>query len=124
MTPAEKRSDERLAAADPRWRARHRELARASGPADAVAAAALLLLGDDTAVAIAWDITRRPVPARLATGRGARARQLLGLARRYRVPVHRDDALAARLVEGEGPVPERAWPHLAEIIAAVRGRDD
>ena len=62
---------------------------------------------------------RRPIPTRLLEGRGARATQLLGLARRHRVPVHRDATLATALA-GEGPVPERDWPRLAEIIAAVR----
>jgi flagellar biosynthesis protein FlhB len=123
MTPAEKRADDRLAAADLRWRARRAELARGPAPQAVVASAALLLLGDDRAVAIAWDPARQPVPSRAAAGRGARATQLLGLARRYRIPVHRDPELAAALAEAEGPVPEAAWPRLAEIVAAVtRGR--
>jgi type III secretion system FlhB-like substrate exporter len=46
--------------------------------------------------------------------------QLIGLARRHRVAVHRDADLAARLVEHEGPVPEAEWARLAELVAAVR----
>jgi len=136
MTAAEKREDDRLAAADPRWRQRRAQLAReshraanrvtagasaATAPREAIAGATLLLLGDDLAVAIAWDPVHRPVPLRTATGRGPAATQLLGLARRFAVPVHRDAPLA-RLLAGDGPVPEAHWPRIAEIVAAVRGR--
>jgi flagellar biosynthesis protein FlhB len=120
MTVTEKREDDRLAAADPRWRAQRLALARGPSASDAVAGAALVLLGDDTAVAIAWDARRQPVPLRTITGRGARATQLLGLARRHRVAVHRDPALAAALVGADGPVPDPYWAQLAEIIAAVQ----
>lgn len=119
MTAAEKREDDRLAAADPRWRARRLAIARGT-TSDAVARATLLVLGDDVAVAIAWDAHRQPVPLRTAIGRGARATQLLGLARRHRVAVHREAALAARLADHEGPVPEAHWARLAEIVAAVQ----
>jgi len=80
--------------------------------------ATLLVLGDGVAVAIAWDPIRRPVPARIAAGRAAEATRLLGLARRDRVPVHRDPGLAEALA-GTGPVDEAEWPRLAEIVAAV-----
>lgn len=123
MTAAEKREDDRLAGADPRWRARRDAIQRgqhAGSVRDAIAGAAVLLLGDDTAVAIAWDPVRRPIPIRTATGRGARHTQLLGLARRFQIPVHRDPALAAALVDHDGPVPETEWPRLAAIIVAVR----
>lgn len=126
MTATDKRDDDRLAGADPRWRARRAALAK--GPSTrvdltlGVAGASLVLLGDDAAVAIAWDPIHRPVPVRTATGRTARATQLLGLARRHAIPVHRDVALAAALVDGDGPVSETHWPRLAEIIAATRGR--
>jgi len=123
MTAAEKQEDDRLAEADPRWRARRAAIQRGPSASEAVAGAALVLLGDDAAVAIAWDPVRRPIPIRTAAGRGPRQAQLLGLARRHRIPVHRDPALAAALVDGEGPVPERHWPRLAEIVAATRGRD-
>jgi flagellar biosynthesis protein FlhB len=123
MTPAEKREDDRLAGADPRWRARRAAVLRGPSASDAVAGASLVLLGDDAAVAVAWDPMRRPIPIRTATGRGPRATQLLGLARRYRIAVHRDPALAAALVDGDGPIPELHWPRLAEIVAATRGRD-
>ena len=122
MTPAELREDIRLAGADPRWRAQRAAARRASESADGVARALLLVLGDSAAVAIAWDPPRRPVPVRTATGVGPIATQLLGLARRHRIAVHRDPALAAALVHGDGPVPESHWPRVAEIIAAVRGR--
>jgi flagellar biosynthesis protein FlhB len=123
MTAAEKRQDDRLAGADPRWRARRAAVLRGGRAADAIAGASLVLLGDDVAVAIAWDPVHRPIPIRTATGRGPRATQLLGLARRHRIAVHRDPALAAALVAGDGPVPEPHWPRLAEIVAAARGRD-
>lgn len=121
MSPQDKREDDRLAGLDPRWRD-YRARARRTAPAEAVAGATLLLLGDDAAVAIAWDPARRPIPTRTATGRAANATQLLGLARRHRVPVHRDAALTAVLAAGDGPVPEPHWARLAEVVAAVRRR--
>jgi flagellar biosynthetic protein FlhB len=126
MTAGEKRDDDRLAGADPRWRARRAAHQRGPTASDAVAGASVVILGDDTAVAIAWDPVRRPVPLRTAAGRGPRATQLVGLARRHRIAVHRDPALAAALAAPDrrnGPVPEPHWPRLAEIIAAIRGRD-
>lgn len=123
MTAAERREDQRLAGADPRWRARRAALARAPSSArDAVAGASVLLLDDAAAVAIAWDPVRRPVPVRTAVGQGARARQLLGLARRHGVPVHREPALTRALAGEDGPVPELQWARLAEIIAATQRR--
>jgi len=122
MTPAEKREDDRLAAADPRWRARRAAIARGPAVSDAIAGATVVLLGADAAVAIAWDPVRRPVPIRLAAGRRARATQLVGLARRHGIAVHRDLDLAHALVDGEGRVPDAHWARLAEIVAAVRGR--
>ena len=112
MTPREKREDERLAGIDPRWRRPREE-------PSSVAGATLLVLGDDIAIAVAWDPIRRPIPTRTATGRGAKSTQLLALARRHAIPVHRDAELARRLFD-TGPVPEGHWPRLAEIIAAVR----
>jgi flagellar biosynthesis protein FlhB len=119
MTRDEKREDDRLAAADPRWRAQRLSILRGN-TSDAVARSSLVLLGDDLAIAVAWDPIRQPVPLRVATGRRARATQLVALARRHRVAVHRDSELAARLVDHEGPVPESDWPRLAPIIAAAR----
>ena len=125
MTAADKREDNRLAAADPRW-ARQRALLagdrRVEGAAldAAVGGCAVIVLGDDLAVAIAWDPSRRPIPTRVAIGRRARATQLAGLARRHAVPVHRTAHLARALGDGEGPVPEAHWGELAEILAAVR----
>jgi flagellar biosynthesis protein FlhB len=123
MTSAEKRDDDRLAGADPRWRARRAAAQRGPTASDAIAGASVLVLGDAAAVAVAWDPVHRPIPVRTATGRGPRATQLLGLARRHRIAVHRDPALAVALVDGDGPVPEPHWPRLAEIVAATRGRD-
>jgi type III secretion system FlhB-like substrate exporter len=119
MSPHDKREDDRLSGLDPRWRAYRARAARAA-PLTSLAGATVLVLGDDTAVAVAWDAARRPIPTRTATGRGARATQLLGLARRHRIPVHRDAALAATLAATDGPIPEPHWPRLAEVIAAVR----
>lgn len=118
MTSADQREDDRLAGTDPRWRAYRAKVARE--PRNAVAGATVLVLGDGAAVAIAWDAARRPIPTRTAAGRGPRATQLLGLARRHRVPVHRDPALAAALATDDGPVPAPHWARLAEVIAAVR----
>lgn len=120
MTAAEKREDERLAGADPRWRARRAEAARGPSVRDAVAGASVVLLADGAAVAVAWDPMRRPIPVRTATGRDARATQILGLARRHGIAVHRDPDLALALADGDGPVPEALWARLAEIIAATR----
>jgi flagellar biosynthesis protein FlhB len=114
MTAREKREDERLAGVDPRWRAYR---ARAHDLPD-LAGATLLVLGDDVAVAISWDPVRRPIPRAIATGRGPRATQLLGLARRGRVPIHRDAPLARAI--DVGAVAEQHWPRLAQIVAAVR----
>jgi flagellar biosynthesis protein FlhB len=122
MTPTEKREDDRLAAADPRWKAHRAAIAKGPAVGDAVARAAVVLLGDGTAVAIAWDPTRQPVPLRTATGRAARSTQILALARRHRIAVHRDAALAAALVDGDGLVPDIHWRKLADIIAAVGSR--
>ena len=122
MTAAEKREDERLAGADPRWRARRAEAARGPSVRDAVAGASVVLLADGVAVAVAWDSVRRPVPVRTAIGRDARATQILGLARRHRIAVHRDPELAVALADGDGPVPEARWARLAEIIAATGRR--
>jgi type III secretory pathway component EscU len=162
MTAQEKREDERLSGADPRWRNVRARVSNELAPD--LGGATLLVLGDDVAVAIAWDPLRRPIPAATAIGRGTRATQLLALARRRRVPVHRDAELASALA-GEprtmvrpvsdksplvedtrkivrpisdkvigsrsptarpaliidaGPVAERHWPRLAEVVAAVR----
>ncbi len=122
MTAREKREDDRLGAADPRWQALRRKASRAGSPDHAIAGSTLLLLGDDAAVAIAWDPVRRPVPLRTVAGRRARATQLLGLARRYQLPVHRDPPLVELLVGREGPVPERHWARPAEIVAALTRR--
>ncbi|MBS1121425.1 MAG: FlhB HrpN YscU SpaS Family [Deltaproteobacteria bacterium] len=122
MTAQDKREDDRLAAADPRWRELRARAHGAATPRDAIAGSTLLLLGDDAAVAIAWDPLRRPIPIRTATGRGPRATQLLGLARHVQLAVHRDPQLVELLVGHAGPVPEAHWTRLAEIIAALRAR--
>lgn len=147
MTAEEKRQDERLSAADPRWRAHRLEQARADARAagkqpaapsrdhldarELIAAASLLLVGDDVAVAIAYDPIRHPTPTRIAAGTGPAATQLLAHARRQALPIHRDaqlaaalaaDATAAQRASAEPAIAEAHWPRLAEIIAAVRGR--
>lgn len=122
MTPEEQRADQRLAGADPRWRARRDKLSRGESVRDAVAGASVLVLGDGVAVAVAWDPVRRPVPTRTASGRAAQATQLLGLARRHAIAVHRDAELATLLAMGDGPVPETHWARLAEIISATKSR--
>jgi type III secretion system FlhB-like substrate exporter len=86
--------------------------------ADPVAGAAVVILGDDVAAAIAWHPTRRPVPTCTAVGHGAQATRLVGLARRHGIAVHREAELAAEL--RTGAVHESRWPRLAEIIAAHR----
>lgn len=120
MTPAEKREDDRMASADPRWRKLARRLAREGDPRAQLAEATLLVIGDDAAIAIAFDPLRRPIPTRLAVGKGPRVTQLVALARRYRLPIHREPALAAILVGATGAVPEAQWPRLAELVAATR----
>jgi len=171
MSNADKREDDRLSGADPRWRARRAAILREArttrtrapatgrrgpsaagdtsgitGPASrlvhgddgassrgsllvlgddvasAVAGSSALLLGEGVAVAIAWDPAYRPVPTATAIGRGAHATQLLGLARRHAIAVHRDPELTVSLAAMVGPLPESAWPRLAEIIAATGGR--
>ncbi len=121
MTRDEKREDDRMTAADPRWQVQRLTIMRGAAGA-AVARAAVVIVGDDMAIAIAWDPTRQPVPIRTATGRQANALALAALARRHRVAVHRDDDLARSLVDSEGPVPDAVWPRLAEIVAATRSR--
>ena len=79
-----------------------------------------MILGDDLAVAIAWDPSRRPIPERVAIGLRARATQIIGLGRRYRIAIQRDPELAAALAEADGPIPDRYWARLAEMVAAVR----
>jgi type III secretory pathway component EscU len=120
MTAAEKREDDRMASADPRWRRLALRLSREPDPRAELARATLLVLGDDAAVAIAFDPLRQPTPTRVAVGKGPRATQLLALARRYRLPIHRDVALTASLVERTGAVPEAHWPRLADLVATRR----
>lgn len=123
MTAAEKKEDDRHGAADPRW-ARARSLLDRAPEGEAlsnlVAGSSVVVIGDDTAIAIAWDAILRPIPTRVAVGRRARATQLIGLARRHRIAVHRAPQLAHALAGDDGPVPEAQWRALAEILAAVR----
>ncbi|CAN5250871.1 N/A [soil metagenome] len=124
MTSTEKREDDRLTSADPRWARQRALLARDTASegaalATAVAGCAVVILGDDLAIATAGDATKRPIPKRVAIGRRARATQLIGLARRHRIAVHRDPDLARALGDGEGPVPETRWRALADVLAAL-----
>jgi type III secretion system FlhB-like substrate exporter len=119
MTDAELREDARAAGADPRWKAR-RDAAARPPLRDALATAALVVLGDDLAVAIAWHPARQPAPRRIAAGAGAQATAILALARRYRVPVHRAPALARPLADGAEDVDRARWPEVADLVAASR----
>lgn len=119
MTAREQRDDARASGLDPRWKARLRQ-GPAADPTVAIPGSTLVILGDEVAVAIAWDPLRRPVPVRTAVGRRARASQLVALARRHRLPIHRDPVLAAALVGEVGPLPEAHWPRVAELVAAGR----
>lgn len=119
MTSREQRDDARASGLDPRWKARLRQVP-AADPAVAVPGSTLVILGDEVAVAVAWDPLRRPIPVRTAVGRRARASQLVALARRHRLPVHRDPMLAAELAGDVGPIPEPHWPRVAELVAAGR----
>jgi flagellar biosynthesis protein FlhB len=121
MTAREHRDDERQAGLDPRWRAA-RGRATELSPRQMMAVAAVLVVADGAAVAIAWDPARRPIPTRLVVGRGAQRAQLVGLARQLRIPIHSEPALATALADRDGPVPAAQWPRLAEVIAAVRAR--
>ncbi|MBA2538012.1 MAG: hypothetical protein H0V17_00125, partial [Deltaproteobacteria bacterium] len=44
----------------------------------------------------------------------------LALARRERLPIHREPALVGMLAGATGPVPEAQWARLAEIVAATQ----
>ncbi len=134
MTASERREDERIASADPRWR-RHRadvaqlerrartRAARSSrdlAPRSAeVAGSVLVVVDDDIAIAIAWDPVHRPAPQRAAVGRGRDAAAVVALARHHGVPLRRDPDLAAALAGPPGPLPESLWPRLATAIASV-----
>jgi len=64
--------------------------------------------------------TEEHIPERVAIGLRARATQIIGLGRRYRIAIQRDPELAAALAEADGPIPDRYWARLAEMVAAVR----
>ena len=77
MSSTEKREDDRLTSADPRWARQRALLARDTASegaalAAAVAGCAVVILGEDLAIAIAWDATKRPIPTRIAVSRRAR----------------------------------------------------
>lgn len=120
MTHAEAREDERTSGADPRWRQARQRAARDPG----VAGAAIVLVGETAdgeprAIAIAWDPMHRPEPACIRLGRGAGAMQLLALARRAGVAIHREPDVV-RQVTRRGTIARVLWPRLAELVAAVR----
>jgi flagellar biosynthesis protein len=58
------------------------------------------------------------VPVIAAAAKGELAEKLEAIAREYSIPVIKDGVLAGILVqEGEGAVPEKLFPAVAEIIA-------
>ncbi len=127
MSATEKREDDRLAGADPRWRQARASAARRSHPradddiGDAVRGASLVIRGEGIAAAISWHAVLRPIPTRLVAGRGARATQLLALARHHGVAIHTDTALAVSLAaDADGPIAPAHWHRLAGVVAAVQ----
>jgi flagellar biosynthesis protein FlhB len=123
MTAAEQRDADRRERADPRWRARRLAIQRGPALSEIIAGAALVVLGDAAAVAVVWHPVHCPIPMRAAIGRGPERAQLVGLARRSRIAIHRDAVLAEALAGGTGPIAASHWPRLAEIIAATRRRE-
>lgn len=74
----------------------------------------------ESAVALRYDTTL-PAPFVVARERGARARALLSLARRYGVPVRSAPELEERLIELEpgNVIPQELFAPVAEIFAYV-----
>jgi len=122
QTAAERR-EELATAGAAQHRRRHDGFAGvhvAASPAGAVRRARVVLTDGSRAVALA---IRGDAPEVTACGRGADAFELLALARRYDVPLHRDAALVAALVDsGLGRAPAATWPALAELVAALAPR--
>ena len=118
MTPRELADERRETEADPRWR---RARARAAADDDAVRTATVVVVADDLAAALAWHPRWQPVPRITAAARGRAALRLAALARRHRVPLHRDPPLATALAALPGRLaPDHLHPALARVIAALR----
>lgn len=78
----------------------------------------IIVVGDELAVAVAWDRVRRPSPAVTAVRRGREVGALLALARRDSVPIRRQPELAQRLAGSAGAaVPRTEWAALAAVVA-------
>jgi flagellar biosynthesis protein FlhB len=117
MSARDLRDERRETEADPRWlRAR----ARADDDDLAVRTALVVVVADDLAAALAWHPRWQPVPHITAAARGRAALRLTALARRHRIPIHRDVPLATELATLSGrPAPDHLHPALARLIVAV-----
>jgi len=120
MSAREVRDERREAEADPTWR---RERARhAKDPDDdAVRAAVAVMVAGDRAAAISWHPRWQPVPRVTAAHAGRGGLRLAALARRHRIAILHDPALAPALVAlgAGGVIPERLHPALARVVVAV-----
>lgn len=131
MTPAERRAELRAhGGASPELRAARRATGGgdSTGPA-ALAAATVLVVGDDHAAAVRWEPRVDPEPSLALVRRGVGVGHAVALARAAGVPVVRAPALARELADGpeperggRRPVPAAARARLAEVVVAVRRR--
>ncbi|MCE9572180.1 MAG: EscU/YscU/HrcU family type III secretion system export apparatus switch protein [Deltaproteobacteria bacterium] len=113
MTARERADDDRAAHGDRRFRAARRRAAR---PADDLA---LVLLGGDAAIAIAWHPERRPTPIISTRARGLATRALIAQARRRRLDAIHAPALVAALATA---APADLPPPLAAALTALLAR--
>jgi flagellar biosynthesis protein FlhB len=118
MTRREQIDDARAAGLDPRWRADRRGIDTRDAAA-AVATARVVITGDGAA-AVRYHARLWPRPMVVAVGRGMDATRLIEGARRHRITIHHDPALARALGDAgaDAAVPDRWLEPLAEIIAA------
>ncbi|MEZ4400541.1 MAG: EscU/YscU/HrcU family type III secretion system export apparatus switch protein [Kofleriaceae bacterium] len=115
MTTREWRDDARASGGDPHARRALRG-ARVDDRA-LVATARVVVLGDELAVALAWQPAARPTVARV--GRDLAARRLVAAARAARVPLVADATLATALAAGAGAIADAQLPAVADLLAAV-----
>ncbi len=113
MTARERADDDRAAHGDRRFRAARRRAARPDQDL------ALVLLGGDQAIAIAWHPTRRPTPAIAARARGVATRGLVAQARRHQVAAIHAPALVLALPPA-GPVPAALRAQLDALLPRPR----
>ena len=119
MSARDLRDERRETEADPRWR-RARARAHADDDDLAVRTALVVVVADDLAAALAWHPRWQPVPLVTTAARGRAALRLIALARRHKIPLHRDPALAAELAPLAGrSAPDHLHPALARLIVAV-----